>query len=125
MMNEDRLSLAQMEQLRAELRPNLVLVLELVRRELDELRDDHELMRRELKDIQALLYDATQRNAAGRLWWFAVALVVACCGASHKAAQREPDGDDWDSRPRPPTVRPAEPMKRSRLIAAVSASPTP
>jgi hypothetical protein len=90
MMNEDRLSLAQMEQLRAELRPNLVLVLELVRRELDELRDDHELMRRELKDIQALLYDATQRNAAGRLWWFAVALVVACCGASHKAAQRQP-----------------------------------
>jgi len=58
-MNEDRLNLAQMEQLRAELRPNLVLVLELLRRELDELRVDHELMRRELKDIQALLCDAT------------------------------------------------------------------
>ena len=80
-MNEDRLSLAQMERLRAELRPNLVLVLELVRRELDELRADHEMIRRELEDIQALLHDATQRNAAGRLWWFAVALVVACCGA--------------------------------------------
>ena len=36
--NEDRLSLAQMERLRAELRPNLVFVLELVRRELHELR---------------------------------------------------------------------------------------
>ena len=34
MKNEDRLSLAQMERLRAELRPNLVFVLELVRREL-------------------------------------------------------------------------------------------
>jgi hypothetical protein len=89
-MNDDRLSLAQMEQLRAELRPTLVLVLELVRRELDELRDDHELTRRELKDIQALLHDSTQRNAAGRLWWFAVALVVACCGACHAASQRRP-----------------------------------
>ena len=79
--NEDRLSLAQMERLRAELRPNLVFVLELVRRELDELRVDHELIRRELDDVQALLHDATQRNAAVRLWWFAVALVVACCGA--------------------------------------------
>ena len=88
--NEDRLSLAQMERFRAELRPNLVFVLELVRRELDELRVDHELIRRELKDIQALLHDATQRNAAGRLWWFAVALVVACCGACHAAAQRRP-----------------------------------
>ena len=94
MMNEDRLSLAQMEQLRAELRPNLVLVLELVRRELDELRDDHELMRRELKDIQALLYDATQRNAAGRLWWFAVALVVACCGAVMQRLNAA--RNDWD-----------------------------
>ena len=74
--NEDRLSLAQMERLRAELRPNLVSVLELMRRELDELRVDHELMRRELEDIQALLRDATQRNAAGRLWWFAVALAM-------------------------------------------------
>ena len=45
-----------------------------------QLRVDHELIRRELEDIQALLHDATQRNAAGRLWWFAVALVVACCG---------------------------------------------
>ena len=89
-MNENRLSLAQMERLRAELRPNLVFVLKLVRRELDELRVDHELIRRELKDIQALLHDATQRNAAGRLWWFAVALVVACCGACHAAAQRRP-----------------------------------
>ena len=94
MMNEDRLSLAQMEQLRAELRPNLVLVLELVRRELDELRDDHELMRRELKDIQALLCDATQRNAAGRLWWFAVALVVACCGAVMQRLNAA--RNDWD-----------------------------
>ena len=63
-MNEDRLSLAQMERLRAELRPNLVFVLELVRRELDELRVDQELIRRELEDIQALLHDATQRNAS-------------------------------------------------------------
>jgi hypothetical protein len=107
-MNEDRLSLAQMEQLRAELRPNLVRVLELVRRELDELRDDHELMRRELKDIQALLCDATQRNAAGRLWWFAVALVVACCGASHKAAQRQPLMATT-GQPTTPADHPAEP----------------
>ena len=82
---EDRLSLAQMERLRAELRPNLVFVLELVRRELDELRVERELIRRELEDIQALLHDMTQRNAAGRLWWFAVALVVACCGACQRA----------------------------------------
>jgi hypothetical protein len=88
--NEDRLSLAQMEQLGAELRPNLVFVLELVRRELDELHVDHELIRRELEDIQALRRIVKQRNAAGRLWWFAVALVVACCGACHAAAQRRP-----------------------------------
>ena len=100
MMNEDRLSLAQMERLRAELRPNLVFVLGLVRRELDELRVDHELIRRELEDIQALLHDATQRNAAGRLWWFAVALVVAFCGACHAAAQRRP----WWRRLGQPTI---------------------
>jgi hypothetical protein len=94
--NEDRLSLAQMERLRAELRPNLVFVLELVRRELDELRVERELIRRELEDIQALLHDMTQRNAAGRLWWFAVALVVACCGASHAAAQRRSRAPEAD-----------------------------